>query len=243
MKNFLITPNLTREKTADLLEKTCAYLDLRGCSYTVCGNSAAEVSGTYDALLFIGGDGTMLRSAHTALKLDIPIAGINAGGAGYYARIQPDEVPEKLDRLISGDYGLEHCAVLTYDGVTPVINDAVAMLKGGVAGFLVVRKNGRIIYSTVSSGIILSTTIGSTGINLSAGGAVLQNGMEVMEITPVLPNRGMKHSLVIPIGDGVEMTCEAEINLSFDGNPETNGKGILKLQQFDRKLKMISFES
>lgn len=242
MKNFLIIPNMTREKTAELLDQACAHLDRRGCRYTVCTDGIHPAQETFDVLLFIGGDGTMLKSAHTALKLDIPIAGINAGSVGYYSRIQADEIQEKLDRLIHDDYSLEHCALLTCDGVTPVINDAVAMLKGGVAGFLVVRKNGRIIYSTVSSGIILSTTIGSTGINHSAGGAVLQNGMEVMEITPVLPYRGMKHSLVIPMEDGVEMSCETEVNLSFDGNPEENREGTLRLHQFGKKLKMISFE-
>ncbi len=242
MKHFLIMPNLTREKTSGLLERAVDHLHSRGCTYTVSPDGTEEPGMKYDCLLFIGGDGTMLRSAHTALRLDIPITGIDAGCAGYYARIKENEIEEKLERLIGDDYEPEMCTLMMHNGTVPVINDAVAMVKGGVAGFLVVRKNGRTIYSTVSSGIIFSTTIGSTGINLSAGGSVLQNGMDVMEITPVLPNRGMKHSLVIPLSDGVELTCTAETTVSLDGRPENSGS-VLQLSRYHKQLKMISFES
>lgn len=242
MKHFLIMPNLTREKTSGLLERAVNYLHSRGCTYTVSPEGKQEPGMKYDGLLFIGGDGTMLRSAHTALDLDIPIAGINAGGVGYYARIGEDEIEEKLERLILDDYAAESCTLLAHNMTVPVVNDAVVMVKGGVAGFLVVRKNGKTIYSTVSSGIIFSTTIGSTGINLSAGGSVLQNGMEVMEITPILPNRGMKHSLVIPVSDGVELTYTAETTLSLDGRPADPGS-VLRLSAYHKQLNMIIFES
>ncbi len=241
MKSFLLIPNLTREKTEGLLAETKEILERLGAEYDVRPDGSFDKDRSCDGVIFIGGDGTMLRSAHTALELGVPMVGINAGSLGYYSRIKEDELEEKLPRLMKDEYSLEECALLTADGKRAIVNDLVAMAKGSIATFIVIRQGGREIYRTVSSGIIVSTTIGSTGINRSAGGAVLQNGAEILEITPILPNRGEKSPLVLSVGDGIELSWNAPAEVKCDGEVAGSGERDIRLTLFDKKLRLICF--
>ena len=241
MKSFLLIPNLTREKTEGLLAETKEILERLGAEYDVRPDGSFDKDRSCDGVIFIGGDGTMLRSAHTALELGVPMVGINAGSLGYYSRIKEDELEEKLPRLMRDEYSLEECALLTADGKRAIVNDLVAMAKGSIATFIVIRQEGREIYRTVSSGIIVSTTIGSTGINRSAGGAVLQNGAEILEITPVLPNRGEKNPLVLSVGDGIELSWNAPAEVKCDGEVSGSGESGIRLTLFDKKLRLVCF--
>ncbi|MBO7700322.1 MAG: NAD(+)/NADH kinase, partial [Eubacteriaceae bacterium] len=136
MKSFLLIPNLTREKTEGLLAETKEILERLGAEYDVRPDGSFDKDRSCDGVIFIGGDGTMLRSAHTALELGVPMVGINAGSLGYYSRIKEDELEEKLPRLMKDEYSLEECALLTADGKRAVVNDLVAMAKGSIATFI-----------------------------------------------------------------------------------------------------------
>ena len=242
MKSFLLIPNLTREKTEGLLRETKEILERLGAESDVCPDGSFDKDRSYDGVIFIGGDGTMLRSSHTALELGVPRVGINAGSLGYYSRIKEDELEEKLPRLVKDEYSLEECALLTADGKRAVVNDLVAMVKGSIATFIVIRQGGREIYRTVSSGIIVSTTIGSTGINRSAGGAVLQNGAEILEITPILPNRGEKSPLVLSVRDGIELSWNAPAEVKCDGESLGIPGDVINIKPYGKKLKLIDLK-
>ena len=242
MKSFLLIPNFTREKTEGLLRETKEILERLGAEYDVSPDGSFDKDRSCDGVIFIGGDGTMLRSAHTALELGVPMVGINAGSLGYYSRIKEDELEEKLPRLVKDEYSLEECALLTADGKRAVVNDLVAMAKGSIATFIVIRQGGREIYRTVSSGIIVSTTIGSTGINRSAGGAVLQNGSEILEITPILPNRGERSPLVTPIEEGIELSFDRQSEVKTDGEVRETESSVIRIAPYKRKLSLIRFD-
>ena len=241
MNRFLVIPNHTREKTKELLSRSEEILTGLGADYDISPGGEADPEKSYDAVIFIGGDGTMLRSAHTALRLDVPMVGINAGSLGYYSRIKEDELEEKLPRLVAEDFGVEECCLLTADGKRAIVNDMVAMATGSIATFRVTVPALRDVYETVSSGIILSTTIGSTGISRSAGGAVLANGLEVMEITPILPNRGEARPLVVAIGGGATLSWNRPVDFKTDGELCVVETEKLVLSPFGRKLRLISF--
>ncbi|MBO4359365.1 MAG: NAD(+)/NADH kinase [Eubacteriaceae bacterium] len=241
MKSFLVIPNLTREKTASLLSEATAILGSLGAACDIHPDGSSDPEKSYDAVIFLGGDGTMLRSAHTALGLDLPMVGINAGSLGYYSRIKEDELSEKLPKLVSGDIAVEECALLTADGKKAIVNDLVAMVRGSIATFTVSRPGGREIYKTVSSGIIASTTIGSTGINRSAGGSVLENGLEVAQIAPILPNRGDASPLVIGLNEGICISWNSPVELKADGELFGTDSGSIFLSGYWKKLKLIAF--
>ena len=60
-----------------------------------------------DALIILGGDGTMLRASHLCAAAEVPIVGINLGNFGFLMELQPNEWKDMLPRLLEGDYRLE----------------------------------------------------------------------------------------------------------------------------------------
>ena len=60
-----------------------------------------------DCLIVIGGDGTVLRAAHTILDRKVPILGINLGTLGYLAQVERENWRKMLDRIMVGDYEIE----------------------------------------------------------------------------------------------------------------------------------------
>jgi len=59
-------------------------LDISSCNqFTVLDDS-------YDLMISIGGDGTILRAVSYVGKLNIPVMGINTGRLGFLATLQPD---------------------------------------------------------------------------------------------------------------------------------------------------------
>ncbi len=67
-----------------------AVVDTRADSY---------VAGDLDLIVGIGGDGTLMRAAHLAHELAVPVIGINLGTVGYLTEVEPSNVEDMLERL------------------------------------------------------------------------------------------------------------------------------------------------
>ena len=64
---------------------------------------------TFNLLISLGGDGTILRAVSLVKDLNIPIVGINTGRLGFLANIQPNEINEALDEILDADFKIsEH---------------------------------------------------------------------------------------------------------------------------------------
>ena len=59
---------------------------------------------SFDFLISIGGDGTILRAITFVKDIDIPIIGINTGRLGFLATIQVDAIENALQSIIDGKY-------------------------------------------------------------------------------------------------------------------------------------------
>ena len=57
-----------------------------------------------DALLTLGGDGTLLRGARFLAGRQVPILGINMGRLGFLTSAGADELATALARFANGDY-------------------------------------------------------------------------------------------------------------------------------------------
>ena len=71
-----------------------------------------------DLLVTIGGDGTIIHSAHRAAAFDKPILGINAGNLGFLAGLEKEEL-HLLGALISNEYTVDKRMMLSvkhYEG-------------------------------------------------------------------------------------------------------------------------------
>lgn len=151
-----------------------------------------------DMIISLGGDGSVLRAAKTAIAVQKPLLGINSGRLGYLCAIQLSEVDrfnEKLETLsLTNRTLLEFC----YQGsIHRALNDVViAKLNFGETADLQVCVDGEEPRQIRGDGLILATPTGSTAYNLSSGGSILDPGLPAIAVTPICPHIA-RHPMVI----------------------------------------------
>ena len=171
-----------------------------------------------DALLTLGGDGTLLRGARTIAPHAVPILGINLGRLGFLTCCNADQLSGALMRFARGDYLVEprmalHARVLDANGRERqhwfALNDVV-MHKGGFARVVSVRvaADGQTIATYAADGVVLSTPTGSTAYSLSAGGPVVFPTLETIVVTPVSAHTLAIRPVILP--SNIEVTVQAE---------------------------------
>lgn len=64
-----------------------------------------------DAVVTLGGDGTLLRISHEAATLGIPMIGVNFGTVGFLTELDRQGL-DQLEKLVKGDYSIEERMML-----------------------------------------------------------------------------------------------------------------------------------
>ncbi|MBA3891721.1 MAG: NAD(+)/NADH kinase, partial [Gemmatimonadaceae bacterium] len=182
-----------------------------------------------DALLTLGGDGTLLRGARLLGARSVPIIGINLGRLGFLTCCQASEIGEALERFAHGDYQAEPRMVLeavarAADGEERArwygLNDVV-LSKVGIARAvrLRVEANGEPVATYAADGVVVSTPTGSTAYSLSAGGPVVYPTLDTIIVTPVSAHTLAIRPLVLPKSIEVSLRAEddGELMITVDG--------------------------
>ncbi|HSW39510.1 MAG TPA: NAD(+)/NADH kinase [Acidobacteriota bacterium] len=189
---------------------------------------AAEMIKHVDAVIVLGGDGTLLHAARLIGANDVPIMGINLGSLGFLTEVKLDEVHNAFDGLLSGRYDLEERVLLDVEVVREgtvvsryrALNDAV-INKGALARIveLEVSINGQPVLFTRSDGLILSTPTGSTAYSLAAGGPILYPTLNAFIIAPICPHTLTNRPLVVPDHDSLQICLHRgqDVMLTVDG--------------------------
>lgn len=187
-----------------------------------------------DALLTMGGDGTLLRGARLLKLQPVPIIGVNLGRLGFLTCCPGDQLPTALMRFARGDYVAESRLALDATVVRPngtprlqwfALNDVVVH-KGGFARVvsLTVAANGEQIASYSADGVVLSTPTGSTAYSLSAGGPVVFPTLETIVVTPVSPHTLAIRPVILPSSAEVTVRPDdthEELLVTIDGQVGT----------------------
>jgi NAD+ kinase len=198
------------------------------------GGHPLEHPEALDALLTLGGDGTLLRGARVISPHPVPILGINLGRLGFLTCCNADQLVGALRRFASGDYLAEsrmalEARVFDVRGVQRLqwiaLNDVV-LHKGGFARVVGLRvaANGEPIATYAADGIVLSTPTGSTAYSLSAGGPVVFPTLETIVVTPVSAHTLAIRPVILP--SSVDVTLHAddaseELLVTVDGQVGT----------------------
>ena len=175
-----------------------------------------------DALLTLGGDGTLLRGARHLAGRPVPILGINLGRLGFLTTCGIDDMEPAIERLASGDFRAEARMALDVRAIDTsgqerkrwfALNDVV-LHKGGFARMvsLDVEANGETVASYAADGIVIATPTGSTAYNLSAGGPIVVPTVESILLTPISAHTLSIRPLVLP--------PSAEVTVRADDGPE-----------------------
>ncbi|MBQ9405411.1 MAG: NAD(+)/NADH kinase [Desulfovibrio sp.] len=191
-------------------QEIAAWLEAEGHVVTVV--SAASPSAVYDdpnmaLIVVLGGDGTMLGVARHCIGRHTPIFGINFGRVGYLAAAQPKEWRERLADCLAGRLPTYMCmairwSVLRMGAVVAqgfAVNDVVVS-RGSLSRLLnlSVHIDGVNMGCLRSDGIIVSSPVGSSGYNISAGGPLLAPEAEMYAVTPICPFQRTFAAMIFP---------------------------------------------
>jgi NAD+ kinase len=188
-----------------------------------------------DALITLGGDGTLLRGARLLAGRAIPILGVNLGRLGFLTTCGSEDAGSAFKLLATGEYVAEArmalaARVVDHGGADRLkwlaLNDFV-LHKGGFARVvrLSISIDGESIGVYSADGVIISTPTGSTAYSLSAGGPVVVPTVESIVITPVSAHMLAVRPLVIaPDAEVVVETFQnpEELIVTVDGQVGTN---------------------
>ena len=187
-ENITVIQNEQKDPDGKCTQQIIGYFEARGCGVTV-----GKISSKSSLAVVLGGDGSILRAARDASEMDVPLLGINLGRIGYMAELEIGEL-EVLGRLFCGEYTVEERMMLDVgiylDGCRccslTALNDAV-LSNGAVARMVNVglECNGMPAGRYHADGLIVSTPTGSTAYSLSAGGPVVDPGLNCFCVTPV----------------------------------------------------------
>jgi NAD+ kinase len=207
-----------------------------------------------DALISLGGDGTLLRAARFLNGADVPIMGVNLGRLGFLTSCAVKDFAKMLPRLSKGQYQTDSRMTLeaapTGGNSVPKmrgLNDVV-LHKGGFARVLRLRVtvNREEIGTLAADGIVISTPTGSTAYSLSAGGPIVAPTVESILLTPVSPHTLAVRPILLPPDAVIVVQPEdapQEVLVTVDGQVGTSlgaGQG-LSIRRSEHRVKIVRF--
>ncbi len=180
-----------------------------------------------DFAVTLGGDGSILRAVALIGAAEVPVLGVDFGELGYLTAVEPDDAPAAVDKVLAGDYELEHrmmvMASLTVDGERRdhhALNEVV--VERGATSTTVsieVAIDGVYFHTYPADGLIVATPTGSTAYSLSARGPIVDATHRVLLLTPVSPHLLFDRSMVLQPSSTVDLTVRGhrDARLSVDG--------------------------
>ncbi len=181
-----------------------------------------------DAVLALGGDGTILKIVNQAADFGVPVAGINLGHLGFLTQAERDDL-SNLTKILEGDFSVEHRMMLEariISGGKPTktytaLNDIIIRGDSSKMISLTAEVDGTVAGKYLADGIIIATSTGSTAYSLSCGGPIVHKDLDCMIMTPVCPHTMKSRCMVIPPEACIAVRFDAsycsEIDLKLDG--------------------------
>jgi NAD+ kinase len=188
--------------------------------------SPEELGNNCEMVISIGGDGTMLHTAHAVRNSSTPILGVNFGKLGFLAEFDLESLSSFLKDVKEKNYIVEERMALSGScseccDQLYAINDLV-IDKGPWTKMIELTILVDDVYVTTFSadGIIIATPTGSTGYSLSAGGPIVNPNADVITLSPIAPHSLTMRSLVISSRHKITIKVDSlheKIQISSDG--------------------------
>ncbi len=149
-----------------------------------------------DIALVLGGDGAILRAARQMGYHQTPVLGVNLGKLGFLADLTLDEVCQVFPQVVACSYCLTHhlmfeCLVESPEGSTISLGLNEVTIHAGPPFHMIdleLHVDGQVVSTVRGDGLIISTPVGSTAYNLSAGGPILGQELPAFAVTPISPH-------------------------------------------------------
>jgi NAD+ kinase len=192
----------------------------------VRGVPVGELAQRADALVSLGGDGTMLGALRLAAHQPVPVLGVNLGRLGFLVEVEPGELDAALDRIEGGNFTIEeHAAAVLSDGREERVafNDiALARVPGEGQVQAGLAIGGRSAGWYRCDALVIATPHGSTAYSYGAGGPVVSPALDALIVSVVAPISGIGRPVVISAAEPLRLQI-----LEQSGPPAVEVDGIV----------------
>ncbi|OEK06822.1 NAD kinase [Roseivirga misakiensis] len=205
---------------------------------------------SFDFILSLGGDGTILDTITYTNRSETPIVGINLGRLGFLANTPRNDIRDTFQRLVSGEFTVESRSLIRVgsdQGIFQPYNfglNELTIVKKETSSMIVVHTyvDGDYLNSYWADGLIVATPTGSTGYSLSCGGPLVHPTQKNFIITPVSPHNLNVRPIIV--SDTSEITFEIEgrskqFMVSLDSRSQSiddSAKISVRREEFEAKL-------
>ena len=211
----------------------------------------------FELLLSFGGDGTILKSARVARKLDIPIFGVNVGNVGFLTTISDfSELDSAIDKIKKKNYIYEERSMIDVEVIRDdevafksyAVNEATFTTSNlcKIGKYKILIGEEKSLFTELNAdGVIVATPTGSTAHSLSAGGPIVTPNVNCFLITPLYPHTINQRSFVV--GDNKELYVEILVDnqiVDIDGriNFKLTKGDIVLVKKLNKTIKYIVFK-
>jgi len=197
-------------------------------------------------IIIVGGDGSVLRVAGSLSQRDPPpILGVNVGSIGFLDESNERSIFKDLTMALKGEFEYE-----VSSKITPYIvknTDEIRLSDALNEVLIVSSKSSKVLQISIKinnvflnrsylDGVIISTSTGSTAYNLSAGGAIVNPSIEIMQITPLnsFAGSGLK-PIIVSLDSVVEIQL---LRPRLDAKIVIDGQSIIKRVAPNTKIRI-----
>ena len=208
---------------------------------------------SFDMLISIGGDGTMLRAVTLVRNSGIPILGINAGRLGFLATVQKENIAAFMQIVIDKKYKISKRTLLSItccpentgiEGLNFALNEISVSRKDTTSMITIdTYLDDEFLNSYWADGLIVATPTGTTGYSLSCGGPILTPDVKSLVITPIAPHNLNARPLVVPDTTEIRLKVsgrEEQYLVSLDSRiMSVNNDSVLCIKKTDFEINMV----
>lgn len=221
-----------------------------GFSCSLLGTEEMPVEPSDAAIVAVGGDGNFIRTAQIACRRQLPLFGVNCGHVGFLTEWTEETFSDALSKLRSGEFTVEERAMLSVsvndEPMRDCFNDLL-VYKHSFSGVVQISLdvNGQETGDLFGDGLVVATSIGTTGYSLSAGGPIVADGLEAMVVTPICAHTLHFRPVVCSMDSSVTITMDGKGFLAADGDRfRAVSKGDhIRVTRSERVTKLIKFQN
>ncbi len=200
-------------------------------------DSSEQITEDIEAIISLGGDGTLLDTVTLVRDLNVPILGVNFGRLGFLASIGRNEMQSAIKALINRSYVIDKRTLIHLDANLPLFGhipyglNEFSIHKRDTASMIKIHTylNGEFLNTYWVDGLIVSTPTGSTGYSLSCNGPIVFPESGSFVITPMAPHNLNVRPIVIPDDNIISFEIESraeQIICALDSRREIVSKNV-----------------
>ncbi len=237
MKKVAILINKDKPQADRIACEAQAWLTANGAQVVLSDSTAVTLRSQsipvelwgVDAVLVLGGDGTLLNVARLLAPYGTPIMGINMGQLGFLTELELADMYDGLAKLLADDYTIDQRMMLEAKVLRNgqavesflALNDVV-ITKGAFSRMIQLETSigDHYLATYPADGLIVSTATGSTAYSLSAGGPIVSPEVEIILLTPICPHTLYSRPMVVSHHQVIKVVLRShmgDVMITVDG--------------------------